>query len=97
MEVHITHVFQRQTSDPKIPSLRKQPSLLALEWMHSFARPLRLTTFLSLSSQLKHNRTCTIMPWDILISKKLFLEAMWKWDSFTRSKSLHLGHHVFIS
>ena len=30
------------------------------------------------------------MPWDILISKKLFLEAMWKWDSFTRSKSLHI-------
>ena len=30
------------------------------------------------------------MPLDILISKKLFLEAMWKWDSFTRSKSLDI-------
>lgn len=29
MEVHITHVFQQQTSDPKIPSLQKQPSFLA--------------------------------------------------------------------
>lgn len=62
--------------------------------MHSFARPLGLTSFLSLSGHYtcarKHNRTWTIMPWDILISKKLFLQAMWKWDSFTRSKSLHI-------
>lgn len=30
MEVHITHVFQQQTSDSKIPSLQKQLSLLPL-------------------------------------------------------------------